>query len=226
MTTLKSDLVKRIDRLPKPTNVTSALQPLFEAVSNAIHSTQAKYGTLVSKKGQVTVTVSTDRKKEASEASVEDNGVGLDQANWDAFITTDTDNKLTIGGKGIGRLLWLDCFLGTRIDSVYGVDRSYMRRAFDFILAAEEQIQNLEVDPAAGAKDTYFRVQFGGGRRTGTCGHALSDDFVGRVRPICDDVLSAFSIAGLRRTLRSTGTKCARAVTPAESSPATTNVST
>jgi hypothetical protein len=29
--------------------------------------------------------------------------------NYEAFATTDTDNKIHIGGKGVGRLLWLDC---------------------------------------------------------------------------------------------------------------------
>ena len=110
MTSLKQDLVKRIERLPKPSSVTDALQPLFEAVSNAIHSTNTKFGDTVSTNGSITVTVSTTRKKEDVWASVEDNGIGLDAKNWSAFTTTDTDNKIRIGGKGVGRLLWLDCF--------------------------------------------------------------------------------------------------------------------
>ena len=35
---------------------------------------------------------------------VKDNGVGLDQENFDAFLTLDTSAKIKIGGKGIGRL--------------------------------------------------------------------------------------------------------------------------
>lgn len=37
MPSLKTNLVKEIDRLPQPTN-TGAMQPLFEAVSNSIHT--------------------------------------------------------------------------------------------------------------------------------------------------------------------------------------------
>jgi len=107
---LKPNLVKRIARLPKPANVADALQPLFEAVSNSIHATQARFRGKVGSKGRVVVTVSTDRKKQNVTASVEDNGAGLDEENWEAFRTTDTDNKIAIGGKGAGRLLWLDCF--------------------------------------------------------------------------------------------------------------------
>lgn len=135
MTSLRPNLVKRIERLPKPTNVAGAMQPLFEAISNAIHSTQARFGDAVSTSGRVVVTVSTDRKKENVWATVEDNGVGLDAKNWDAFTTTDTDNKIQSGGKGVGRLLWLDCFNGITVDSVFESDGGYARRKFDFVLA-------------------------------------------------------------------------------------------
>jgi hypothetical protein len=90
MTSLRPNLVKRIERLPKPTNVASAMQPLFEAISNSIHSTQAKFGKSVAEHGKVVVTVATSRKKEDVWATVEDNGQGLSPANWEAFTTTDT----------------------------------------------------------------------------------------------------------------------------------------
>jgi signal transduction histidine kinase len=104
MPSLRHNLVKRIARLPKPTNVAEALQPLFEAVSNSIHATQSKFPKEVGKRGRVEVVVNTDRKKDDVWASVEDNGPGLDVDNWDAFVTTDTDHKIAIGGKGVGRL--------------------------------------------------------------------------------------------------------------------------
>ena len=72
MTSLRPNLVKRIERLPKPKNVASALQPLFEAISNAIHSTQDKFRDKVAQDGRVIVTVSTDRQKDDVWATVED----------------------------------------------------------------------------------------------------------------------------------------------------------
>ena len=69
MTSLRPNLVKRIERLPKPTNVAAAMTPLFEAVSNAIHATQAKYGDKVADEGRVVVTVATSRTKEKVWAS-------------------------------------------------------------------------------------------------------------------------------------------------------------
>ena len=167
MTSLRPNLVKRIERLPKPTNVAGAMQPLFEAISNAIHSTQARFGNAVSTSGRVVVTVSTDRKKENVWATVEDNGVGLDAKNWDAFTTTDTDNKIQSGGKGVGRLLWLDCFDDITVDSVFESDNGYVRRRFDFVLAIDNQIQNETLAPATEATDSAFHVKFSGLRSNG-----------------------------------------------------------
>jgi nitrogen fixation/metabolism regulation signal transduction histidine kinase len=104
MTSLRPNIVKRIDRLPKPKNVTAAMQPLFEAISNAIHSVQNRFPDTVGHDGKIHVTVSTNRNKDEVWATVEDNGLGLNEKNWDAFTETDTDNKISIGGKGVGRL--------------------------------------------------------------------------------------------------------------------------
>ena len=95
------------------------MQPLFEAISNSIHSTQSKFGKAALRRGNIVVTVATNRKKEDVWATVEDNGEGLSEANWEAFTTTDTDHKIAIGGKGVGRLLWLDCFEKIEVQSVY-----------------------------------------------------------------------------------------------------------
>lgn len=167
MTSLRPNLVKRIERLPKPKNVAGALQPLFEAVSNAIHSTQKKFDDRVSKLGTVIVTISIDRKKDNVWITVEDNGNGLDETNWDAFTTTDTDNKIAIGGKGVGRLLWLDCFESVKIESVFSSSSGRARRKFDFVLANDNQIQGETISPESDAVSTFFQVRFEGIRANG-----------------------------------------------------------
>jgi hypothetical protein len=143
------------------------MQPLFEAISNSIHSVQAKFGETVTGDGRVVVTVDTNRKKDAVWATVEDNGLGLDARNWDAFTTTDTDNKLSIGGKGVGRLLWLDCFERVHVNTVFARDGGLIRRIFDFVLANDEQIANYREALASDATATSFRVRFEGLRNNG-----------------------------------------------------------
>jgi hypothetical protein len=167
MTSLKPNLVKRVERLPKPTDVADAMQPLFEAISNAIHSTQAKFGDHVAKLGRVHVEVSTDRRKEDVWAVVEDNGVGLDAANWEAFTTTDTDNKIDIGGKGVGRLLWLDCFPEIEVTSVFDENGDRKERTFKFALSMENQITDHKVEDATPSASTGFRARFNGLKNNG-----------------------------------------------------------
>lgn len=45
---------------------------------------------------------------EKLEIVVSDNGIGLDQKRYDAFCEIDTDFKRAKGGKGVGRLFWLE----------------------------------------------------------------------------------------------------------------------
>ncbi|WP_336042266.1 ATP-binding protein [Pseudooceanicola nanhaiensis] len=168
MTSLRPNLVKRIERLPKPTNVASAMQPLFEAVSNAIHSTQERYKERVASDGRVIVTVNTSRNKHDVWATVEDNGYGLTEKNWEAFTTTDTDNKIEAGGKGVGRLIWLDCFQDIHVSSVYANgDGGRYKRSFKFRLALEDQLENLTVEEANDLPDSSFFVKFSGLRDNG-----------------------------------------------------------
>ena len=117
--------------------------------------------------GRVRVTVSTNRNKTDVRVTVEDNGFGLDAKNWEAFTTTDTDNKIQIGGKGVGRLLWLDCFKEIEICSVFRDEDEFRKRAFRFVLCPENQIQGLRDEPAGASANTTFVVHFKGLQENG-----------------------------------------------------------
>ena len=54
MASLTMNLVKRIERLPKPRRSADAMQPLFEAISNSIQSTREKFKGKVEQRGKVT----------------------------------------------------------------------------------------------------------------------------------------------------------------------------
>ncbi|MBM2712837.1 ATP-binding protein [Mesorhizobium caraganae] len=175
MATLQSNLVKRIERLPKPAKTADAMQPLFEAVSNSIHSVQDRFGKHVAEKGRIIVNIVTGRKQVPVKILVEDNGVGLDTKNFEAFTTTDTDNKIARGGKGVGRLLWLDCFENTTVASNFSEGGILKCRRFRFVLSLSDQIQDYEEREAdsqssasgmtvefAGLRDNGYRVKFPG----------------------------------------------------------------
>ncbi len=187
MTSLRPNLVKRIQRLPKPKNVADALQPIFEAISNSIHSTQEKFGKDVSLSGKVIVIVEVKRTKENVSVTVEDNGVGLNAKNWDAFTTTDTDNKITIGGKGVGRLLWLDCFEDIQIHSVFVEDGKPTQRSFNFVLTQQDQIKNSVLENLNEIVPSSFHVNFRGLRENG-----YLEKFPGRGQIIFQHITSHF----------------------------------
>ncbi|WP_269586402.1 ATP-binding protein [Roseibium sp. Sym1] len=162
MPSLKSNLVKRIDRLPKPANAADAMQPLFEAVSNSIHSTQDRFKDKVATGGKIIVTLTMEGRQAPERIIVEDNGVGLDGKNYDAFTTTDTDNKIARGGKGVGRLLWLDCFEEISVKSTSFEDGTEKQRSFSFVLSQSDQIQEYEENEVeATHANTGVMIEFG-----------------------------------------------------------------
>ncbi len=144
------------------------MQPLFEAVSNAIHSTQDRYQKDVGNRGRIVVTIVTGRRQAPVKIVVEDNGVGLDRRNYEAFTTTDTDNKIARGGKGVGRLLWLDCFEAITVSSTFIEDDVHKHRKFRFVLSQTDQIQDYEENEIAGeTPDAGVTVEFNGLRDNG-----------------------------------------------------------
>src|SRR5258708_16844489 len=119
MTAMLGDVVNRVKRLPKPSKVAEALQPLFEAISNATHAVEDRFLEGAIAKGRTDVTIKNLRSPSKFEATISDNGVGLSPDRFKAFRTTDTPFKIERGGKGVGRLLWLDAFESVKINSIY-----------------------------------------------------------------------------------------------------------
>lgn len=162
MTSLRGDVVNRVRRLPKPSLSAEALQPLFEAISNALHAVEDKFGSGYQAKGRIVVTMVSVKDADHITITVSDNGVGLQPARFEAFCTTDTDYKIERGGKGVGRLLWLDAFESIRVESIYEDNEQLMRRSFSFRLQAEDQITDEIVEVVAGDAPTGTAVTFVG----------------------------------------------------------------
>ena len=152
MANMVGDIVYRVKRLPKPSSSAEALQPLFEAVSNAVHAVDDKFGEQAVEKGNVSVVIERLGEPDRLSIEVRDNGIGLNDERFGAFCTTDTPFKFERGGKGVGRLLWLDAFSRISVDSAYEQDGVLRRRAFSFVLAHHDQIVEApDLEPAQGA---------------------------------------------------------------------------
>lgn len=134
------------------TNLPSSqfLMPLFEAIMNSIHAINEK----TANNGQIDIHV--HREEELPNIkrdkryipriigfNVWDNGVGFDDGNMKSFMTSDSRYKSSLGGKGLGRFLWLKAFESVHIKSVYQEDQKFYLREFDFV-AHNPGIENLQ----------------------------------------------------------------------------------
>jgi hypothetical protein len=123
-----------------------ALLPLFEAVVNAI---QAIEETGDIKHGLITVRIIRDMRQgtlafndeDSSLANIigfeiEDNGVGFNDLNFESFQTAESTYKQEMGGKGVGRFLWLKAFDRVEIMSAYvSPDNLLAGRHIEFTIA-------------------------------------------------------------------------------------------
>jgi hypothetical protein len=99
------------------------LIPLFEAVMNSFQAVRdAKRS---NKDGFIEITIERDAVLLDEEFApirsftITDNGIGLNDENFDSFNTAFSDHKLARGGKGLGRFTWLKAFDKVEIDSTF-----------------------------------------------------------------------------------------------------------
>jgi hypothetical protein len=140
--------------------LTNVLHPLFEAVVNSIHSidSQLKQGLISSSMdGSIIVkilrssqaTAYADVKPDIIGFEVNDNGVGFNNDNFTSFQTLDSEYKIELGCRGVGRLLWLKAFNKVSIKSVYLEQGKIFTRTFDFDAANDIHNDDVKETPKA-----------------------------------------------------------------------------
>ena len=161
MATLTQNIENRVRKLAKPSNAAQGLQPLFEAVSNSMYAIEDVLGENVAK-GKISIRVTSLSDPCKIEIVVSDNGIGLDKNRYDAFCEIDTDFKRAKGGKGVGRLFWLDAFKSILVESVYDAPVGRARRAFSFVLEHDDQIRPTQEDEPVSGASTGTTITFRG----------------------------------------------------------------
>lgn len=146
------------------------LLPLFEAIVNSIDAISER-GT---SNGKITVTIHRSQEEldkdahgnrilQISDFSVQDNGTGFTDRNLESFETLDTQVKADMGGKGVGRLIWLKAFESAHIESRYIEGDEVRKRQFDFVLN-RDGVSNIEeetlshLDPKRTEPETTVRL--------------------------------------------------------------------
>ena len=161
MATLTENIVNRVDKLPKPGNYAQALQPVFEAISNSSYAIFDRYDGDAISKGEISVSITNITSPSNVKISVIDNGVGLDETRFKAFCVVDTDYKKAKGGKGVGRLFWLDAFKDIEVSSRFGKSLTD-EIVFKFILRDLNQIDELSKGQShisVGTSVTFFGLR-------------------------------------------------------------------
>jgi hypothetical protein len=128
-----SDNVGRIENISLAPNVKNAIYPLFEAVMNSIHAIEERFGPDGLAQGRIEVTLHGDEQGEYSGFTVTDNGIGFNADNLTSLRRFDSRKKAKLGGKGVGRLLWLKVSDEAAIRSTFvGVGEQVMTSTFRF----------------------------------------------------------------------------------------------
>jgi hypothetical protein len=152
-----SNFMGRVENISLAANTNNALKPLFEAVSNALHSVEDRFGTRLDKGKIEIVLISHDKSSDNafstySGYSVRDNGGGFNDDNFKSFRTSDSRRKQKKGGKGVGRLLWLKTADRVVVESQFTTDSKKWKRTFEFVAGEKSQIQKHELAEDATAK--------------------------------------------------------------------------
>lgn len=157
----------RNTRLPR----TKPLMPLFEIISNSIHSIEEAEISGYLKKGQGEIIIKCIRFGEETTLEslldidrysihsfeVTDNGIGLNPENLKSFIEADTDHKIEIGGKGVGRFVCLKAFKELNITSSYHDGKGIVKGVSFNFRPTKEGFHNFD-DKYSGAKKAGTKV--------------------------------------------------------------------
>lgn len=139
----KSNIANKVRNTKLPR--TKPLMPLYELISNSIHAiNEAKENGLLNGSGKINIKIIRNGDENALNTLenidkypiksflVNDNGIGLNDENLNYFIETDTDHKIGIGGRGVGRFVCLKAFKQLSVKSRYLKDNQIFIREFDF----------------------------------------------------------------------------------------------
>ncbi len=151
-----SDPAGRIKNISLAPSGKNAMIPLFETIMNSIHAIEERFGKNKFGEGKIDVEIMRDENGGTIGFIVTDNGVGFNDVNLESFKKMDSQKKATLGGKGVGRLLWLKVIEKVRINSMFSKDEKCMNLTFDF--TAEYPLSNMQLTDGVDSSKTGTQV--------------------------------------------------------------------
>lgn len=147
-----------IDRIVKDIkSKTTSLTPVIEAVCNSIDAigserTDGFIDIVVKRSGDQSLELDTTHTlSDIISIDVIDNGIGFTEENKDSFDTYRSGFKMSKGGKGFGRFMYLKYFRHVSIESIFYEEGKYKQRRFTFGHADEiiENEQIVDIEPSS-----------------------------------------------------------------------------
>src|SRR5215471_2239031 len=158
---IKVDLQNQIRQTSLPK--WKPLLPLFEAVINAVQAISD-----VKPKIAGSIRIDVERENTLFDEEnppiiafqVTDDGIGLNDDNFDSFNTAFTPHRLSVGGKGLDRFTWLKAFDRVEITSTFREDDQpdFLRRRFVFDRNYDLDDRGLPVQTTTGAIGTIIHL--------------------------------------------------------------------
>lgn len=137
----QSDPSGRIANISLAPNPKNSLFPLFEAIMNSIHAIEDRFGKDRLSFGNIAIYVIRNDEGDCEGFRIEDNGIGFTPDNLKSFSCMDSRKKAVIGGKGVGRLLWLKAAESVSVKSSYASDSGGVH-GIQFDFCVERPINN------------------------------------------------------------------------------------
>ncbi|OUI97842.1 hypothetical protein HK20_08980 [Acetobacter sp. DsW_54] len=130
---MKFDIEGRIRNMRLPDGRTALLYAVYEAVMNGIQAIEERLAeTSDGPPGAISVKVSKNSDSAIEDVVIHDNGIGLNERHLESFNICDTMEKAQIGGRGVGRLVWLKAFKRIDVRSTYRLDGCNHSLSFRF----------------------------------------------------------------------------------------------
>lgn len=139
-TLVKPDMVAVLQRTHVSKDLHGFLLPILEAVSNAMHGIEARFGNEARKDGTIAIAISHVNDPRKFMVSITDNGIGLDEGNYLSFKTPFSGHKLQQNGRGFGRFIAFKVFDRVLYSSRFEAVPNPNKRTFRFDINQKNEL--------------------------------------------------------------------------------------
>ncbi|MCB2062411.1 MAG: sensor histidine kinase [Novosphingobium sp.] len=139
-TLIKPDMEAVLERTHIASDLHGFLLPILEAVSNAMHSIEARFEDDAEARGEVEISIANLNDPAKLLIGITDNGVGLDEENYRSFKTPFSGLKLKQKGRGFGRFIAFKVFSRILYSSRYESGPGEKIRTFRFDITKDNEL--------------------------------------------------------------------------------------